>query len=164
VSAYQRPAAHRAASRSPITRRRVNWLHFLKPRLPDFHTTVIIPFDNRIILVRPLDCTDLPGRYSEVAQTLDPISGTQFLAYAGRLCERRPLARSESGVAPRCDRGGWGALRSVGVGLLICVLFIDRLRAAEDRLMQLTVLIIHGAELRLGVDKMLAPCGETVKI
>src|SRR5580658_7866159 len=44
------------------------------------------------------------------------------------------LARSESGVAPRYDRGGWGALRSVGVGLLICVLFIDRLRAAEDPL------------------------------
>jgi len=66
----------------------VNWLHFLKPRLPDFHTTVIIPFDNRIILVRPLDCTHFPGRHSEVAQTLDTISGTQFLGCGRRLCER----------------------------------------------------------------------------
>src|SRR5579872_5294383 len=29
------------------------------------------------------------------------------------------LARSESGGAPRCDNGGWGALRSLGVGLLL---------------------------------------------
>src|ERR1700730_10448180 len=34
------------------------------------------------------------------------------------------LARSESGVAPRCDRGGWGALRSLGSGLsVIWVIF-----------------------------------------
>src|ERR1700684_3657135 len=29
------------------------------------------------------------------------------------------LARSESGIAPECDRGGCEALRSVGVGLLV---------------------------------------------
>jgi hypothetical protein len=29
------------------------------------------------------------------------------------------LARSESGIAPACDKGGWGALRSLGVGLLV---------------------------------------------
>src|ERR1700683_3104394 len=29
------------------------------------------------------------------------------------------LARSESGIAPACDSGGWGALGSLGVGLLI---------------------------------------------
>jgi hypothetical protein len=61
----------------------------LKPRLPDFHTAVIIPFDNCLILIRPLDCTHLPGRHSEVAQALDPIPWTQFLAR--RLCVRRPL-------------------------------------------------------------------------
>jgi hypothetical protein len=29
------------------------------------------------------------------------------------------LARSESGVAPRCDRGGWGASGSLGIRLLV---------------------------------------------
>src|ERR1700675_4522881 len=29
------------------------------------------------------------------------------------------LARSESGIAPACDRGGWEALRSLGIGLLV---------------------------------------------
>src|ERR1039458_10014176 len=29
------------------------------------------------------------------------------------------LARSESGIAPACDRGGWGALRSLGAGLFV---------------------------------------------
>src|ERR1019366_4118810 len=29
------------------------------------------------------------------------------------------LARSESGTAPACDRGGWGVLRSLGAGLLV---------------------------------------------
>jgi len=29
------------------------------------------------------------------------------------------LARSESGIDPACDRGGWGALRSLGIGLLV---------------------------------------------
>ena len=29
------------------------------------------------------------------------------------------LARSESGTAPAYKSGGWGALRSVGVGLLV---------------------------------------------
>ena len=33
------------------------------------------------------------------------------------------LARSESGVAPRCDRGGWGTLRSLGVSLLVRLIF-----------------------------------------
>src|SRR5512141_883699 len=28
------------------------------------------------------------------------------------------LARSESGIAPACDKGGWGALRNRGAGLL----------------------------------------------
>jgi hypothetical protein len=33
------------------------------------------------------------------------------------------LARSESGIAPACDRGGCGALRSFGVSLLIRLIF-----------------------------------------
>jgi hypothetical protein len=47
---------------------------FLEPWLMDFYTTVIIPFDDRVILVRPLDRTHFTSRHSEVAQTFDPIT------------------------------------------------------------------------------------------
>jgi hypothetical protein len=36
--------------------------------------------------------------------------------------------------------------------------------AAEERPLMRPIIIIHGAELRLGVGKMLAPFRETVKI
>jgi hypothetical protein len=49
----------------------------------DSHTTVIIPFDDRVIFVRLLNCAEFSRRLSEVAQTLDTISGIQFLV-AGR--------------------------------------------------------------------------------
>ena len=41
--------------------------------------TGIIPFDDRVILVRLLNCTEFSTRLSEVAQTLDAISGIQVL-------------------------------------------------------------------------------------
>jgi hypothetical protein len=43
------------------------------------HTTGIIPFDDRVIFVCLLNCTEFPSRLSEVAQTLDAISGIQVL-------------------------------------------------------------------------------------
>ena len=54
-------------------------LNFLEPRLAESHTTIIIPFDDCVIFVRLLDCTKISSRHSEVAQTLDAISGIQFL-------------------------------------------------------------------------------------
>ena len=42
-------------------------------------TTAIIPFDDRVIFIRLLNCAEFPSRLSEVAQTLDAISGSQFL-------------------------------------------------------------------------------------
>jgi hypothetical protein len=41
--------------------------------------TVIIPFDHRVLVVRPLNCTDFSIRLAEVAQSFDTISGIQFL-------------------------------------------------------------------------------------
>ena len=83
------------------------------------HTTGIIPFDDRVIFVSLLHCAELPSRLSEVAQTLDAISGIEFLTGGSGLGERGFLARSQSGVAPGYDRGGWGALCSSGIGLLV---------------------------------------------
>jgi hypothetical protein len=49
--------------------------------------TVIIPFNDRVIFVGLLDCAQFSGRLSEVAQTLDAISGIQLLARGRRLGE-----------------------------------------------------------------------------
>jgi hypothetical protein len=63
-------------------------LNLLERRLVESRTTVIIPFDDRIIFVSLLNCAELSSRLSEVAQTLDAISGIQFLAGGGGLGER----------------------------------------------------------------------------
>jgi len=54
-------------------------LNLLEPRLVESRTTAIIPFDDRVIFIRLLNCAEFPSRLSEVAQTLDAISGSQFL-------------------------------------------------------------------------------------
>jgi hypothetical protein len=56
------------------------WLqvNLLKPRLVKSHSTVTIPFDDRVILVRSLDCAEFSSRLSEVAPALDAISGIQL--------------------------------------------------------------------------------------
>jgi hypothetical protein len=66
-------------------------LNLLEPRLVESHATVIIPFDDRVLFIRSLNCAEFPGRLSEIAQTLDAISGIDFLAGSGGFCERRPL-------------------------------------------------------------------------
>src|SRR5580700_770189 len=66
---------------------------FFEPRLVQSHTTVIIPFDHRVIFVSLLNCADFSSRLSEVAQTLDAISGTQFLV-GGRWFGKRRLLGS----------------------------------------------------------------------
>ena len=87
-------------------------------------TTVIIPFDDRVIFVGLLNCAEFSSRLSEVAQTLDAISGFNSWSVAAGSESGGFLARSESGVAPGCDRGGWGALRSLGTGLLVIWLML----------------------------------------
>jgi hypothetical protein len=66
-------------------------LSLLEPRLMDSHSTVIIPFDDRVVFVRSLHCAHFSSRLSEVAQTLDPISGIDFLVGAMRGNERWTL-------------------------------------------------------------------------
>jgi len=53
--------------------------------------TVIIPLDDRVIFVSLLNCAEFSSRLSEVAQTLDAISGIKFLVGGGWLDERRLL-------------------------------------------------------------------------
>ena len=62
-------------------------LDLLERRLVDPHTTIIIPLDDRVILIRSLNCAEFSIRLSEVAQTLDAISGSQLLARGDGLGE-----------------------------------------------------------------------------
>jgi hypothetical protein len=68
----------------------------------DPYTTVIIPLDDRVIFVGLLNCAEFSIRLSEVAQTLDAISGSQLLAGGGGLGERWSLGavgvRDRTGV------------------------------------------------------------------
>jgi len=52
-------------------------------------TSIIIPFDERVIFVGLLNRAEFSSRLSEITQTLDAISGIQFLAVGG-LRESRP--------------------------------------------------------------------------
>jgi hypothetical protein len=63
----------------------------LERRLMESHTTVIIPFDDRVCFVGLFNCAEFSGGLPEGAQTLDAISGIQFLVGGRRLGERRPL-------------------------------------------------------------------------
>jgi hypothetical protein len=54
-------------------------LNLLEPWLVEPHATAIIPFDDRLNFIRLLNCAEFSSRLSEVAQTLDAISGIQFL-------------------------------------------------------------------------------------
>jgi hypothetical protein len=66
-------------------------LNLLERWLVDSHSTVIIPLDDRVLVVRSLHCAVFAIRLAEVAQTLDAISGSQFLAGGGGLRERWSL-------------------------------------------------------------------------
>jgi hypothetical protein len=66
-------------------------LNFLKPGLVESRATVIIPFDDRVIFVGLFNCAEFSSRLSEVAQTLDAISGIQFLVGGRGLGERWPF-------------------------------------------------------------------------
>jgi hypothetical protein len=68
------------------------------------HTTVIIPFKERVVFVSLLNCGEFSNRFSEVARALDTISGIEFLAGSGGLGGGGFLARSASGVAPGYER------------------------------------------------------------
>jgi len=62
---------------------------FLERRLVESRATVIILLDDRILFVSSLNCADFSSWLSEVAQSLDPISGTEFLVVGRRFGERR---------------------------------------------------------------------------
>jgi hypothetical protein len=57
----------------------------------DSLTTVVIPFDECVIFVSLSNCAYFTSWLSEIAQTQDAISGSQFLGGGSGLGERWPL-------------------------------------------------------------------------
>ena len=66
-------------------------LNLLEGRLMESHATIVIPLDHCVLFVSALNRAEFSGRLSKVAQTLDAISGNQFLAGGRGLGERWPL-------------------------------------------------------------------------
>ena len=65
--------------------------NFLKPRLAQSHTTVVIPLYQRVVFVRLLNGSEYSGGFSKISQPLDAITGIQFRVGSRGLGERRPL-------------------------------------------------------------------------
>jgi phage protein D len=64
---------------------------FLKPRLTQSHTTIVVPLDKRFIFVRSHNRSKTSCRLSEVAQTHNAIPGIQFQVGSERLDQRWSL-------------------------------------------------------------------------
>src|ERR1039458_2248273 len=62
-------------------------LNFFERWLAKSHAAIVIPLDDCILFVSTLDCAEFSSRLSEVAQTLDAISGSQFLVGGSGLGE-----------------------------------------------------------------------------
>jgi hypothetical protein len=73
---------------SPETQPGPGRLNSLERRLVESRTTIIIPFDDRVIFVSLLNRAEFTRWLSEIAQTLHAISGIQFLVGGRRLGER----------------------------------------------------------------------------
>ena len=85
--------------------------------------TVVIPLDDGVVFIGALDGAEFGGWLPKVAQTLDAIAGSQFRVGTDGRSRGTAWARSESGIAPTCDKGGCGDLRSLDGGLPVCVIF-----------------------------------------
>jgi len=64
---------------------------------------------------------------------LDLLEGRLVESHTTVIVSRGFLARSESGVEPGYDKGGWGALRSLGIGLLLIWLILHCFFPEEAR-------------------------------
>ncbi len=66
-------------------------LNFLKPRLAQSHSTIIIPLDDSILFVGSLNRAEFSGRLSKITQALYSITGIQFRVGSRGLDERWSL-------------------------------------------------------------------------
>jgi hypothetical protein len=105
-----------AKSMNPIT-------NFLKPRLAQSHTTVVIPLYKRVVSLVCSTVPNSPVGFPKLAKPSTRSPGFSSESGAVDWTSGGLLARSESAVAPACDRGCCGALCSFDIRLLIRLMF-----------------------------------------
>jgi len=69
--------------------------NFLKPRLAQSHTTVVIPLYKRVVFIRLLNCSEFSSRLSKISQALDAIAGTAFMTLGYRSAQTSYRLHSE---------------------------------------------------------------------
>ena len=106
-------------------------LNLLERRLVESRTTIIIPFDNRVLFASSLNVPNSPVGFPKVPKPSTRSPGVNSWPVAEGSGSSGLWARSESGIAPACDRGGWGALRSLSIGLLVLWLIQVSFREAR---------------------------------
>jgi hypothetical protein len=85
--------------------------------------TVVIPLYDAVVSLERSNGAEFGSWFSEIAQTLDAITRSQFRAGRRWTIQRGLFARSASAVAPACDKEGSGDLRSLDSRLLVRVIF-----------------------------------------
>ena len=116
------------------------------------HTTVIIPFK---IASSSLACSTVPNS-PFVFPKLPKLSTRSPGLSSGLVAEASEsgglLARSESGIAPACDSGGWGALGSLRYRLAMNhSVFFPRVQSIALRL------FISSIDCRIALARMVLP-------
>jgi hypothetical protein len=66
-------------------------LNLLQTRLMQSGATVIVPFDDGVLIISPLNGANFSIRLAEVSQTLDAVSRIQFLLGIESRAKRRLL-------------------------------------------------------------------------
>jgi hypothetical protein len=96
--------------------------------------TVVIPLDDRVLSLARSTVPISPVGFPKLPKPSTRSPGVNSWPVAGASESGGLLARSESGIAPAYDRGGWEALRSLAIGLLVpCIIVFSFSTRPEDR-------------------------------
>jgi hypothetical protein len=99
-------------------------LSFLKPRLMHSRATVVIPFYDGVIFVVRSTVPNSSVGFPKLPNPSTRSPGVNSGWGPDGRSSGGFFARSESGTAPAYDKGGCGALRSLGIRLLWSISFL----------------------------------------
>ena len=66
-------------------------LSFLERSLAESLAPIVIPFDDCVFFINPLDCAEFASRLSKISQSFDTMSLFELLICGGGLGERWPF-------------------------------------------------------------------------
>ena len=71
-------------------------LSFLERSLAESLAPIVIPFDDCVFFISPLDCAEFASRLSKISQSFDTMSLFELLICGGGLGERWPFGYGPS--------------------------------------------------------------------